>query len=139
MLRGKSDVALVFNRPVGGNRGERFSRVLGYRRRDEQPKARPLSRAQERGISHAYTCGVRHHLGRSHWPRRLFLASSSGSRDAAVAAATQAAQTGHGVILPRKWSAQFLRRGYSNKSAIGLFADTDVTTAWMGPFLELPL
>ena len=68
MLRGKSDVALVFNRPVGGNRGERFSRVLGYRRRDEQPKARPLSRAQERGISHAYTCGVRHHLGRSHWP-----------------------------------------------------------------------
>ena len=102
MLRGKSDVALVFNRPVGGNRGERFSRVLGYRRRDEQPKARPLSRAQERGISHAYTCGVRHHLGRSHWPRRLFLASSSGSRDAAVAAATQTAQTGYGVILPRK-------------------------------------
>jgi len=39
---------------------------------------------------------------RSHWPRRLFLASSSGSRDAAVAAATQTAQTGHGVILPRK-------------------------------------
>ena len=101
MLRGKSDVALVFNRPVGGNRGERFSRVLGYRRRDEQPKARPLSRAQERGISHAYPCGVRHHLGRSHWPRRLFLASSSGSRDAAVAAATQTAQTRHGVI-PRK-------------------------------------
>jgi hypothetical protein len=29
-------------------------------------------------------------------------ASSSGSRDAAVAAATQTAQTGHGVILPRK-------------------------------------
>ena len=29
---------------------------------------------------------------------------------------------------------RFLRRGYSHKSAIGLFADTDVTTAWMGPF-----
>jgi hypothetical protein len=53
--------------------------------------------AQEREVSHARLYHLRHSRYGHHRPWRVLVASSNGSRDAAIAAAAQTAQTGHGV------------------------------------------
>jgi hypothetical protein len=60
-----------------------------------------ISAGRKRGkFKHAHLYYLRHSPYGSHRPWGVLVASSSGSRDAAIAAATtQTAQTGHGVKI----------------------------------------